>query len=73
MSDQPTVPIIEEDSRIPLFIVVLHRLARLGRGTRYAPYTRRFVQFDIDPIIASKWVELKDVDRVTLIYKDPTL
>lgn len=61
---------------IPLFIVVLHRLARLLKADKYAGFQNRFVLFKFDNEerwkLAEKWVGLHEVDQVTIIY-DPTI
>lgn len=57
-------------SHTPLYVVALHRIARLGRADIYAGQRNRFVQIAITPELEEKWKMLENVERVTLIYKD---
>lgn len=69
MSGEGETTLIERIGSLPLFVVALHRLARLGKGTLYAP-SKRFVKFAITDELASKWVPLRDAASVILIYRD---
>jgi hypothetical protein len=60
--------ITETVTRVPLYIIALHRLTRLGKASIYTP-TKRFVQFNITYPLSAKMVGLADADRVTLIYR----
>ena len=54
----------------PAHIVVLHRLARLGKSNREAKTeTMRAYQFEVTPRMADVWPELRSVERVTLLYR----
>lgn len=55
---------------VPLYIVALNRLARLGKASLYTK-SKRFVMFNITHPLMAKFVGLRDVERVYLIYKDP--
>lgn len=58
-------------TQIPLFIVQLHRLTRLGRGSFYSPL-KTLVSFDLSTpegaTLKEKFPPLRDAERVTLIY-----
>jgi hypothetical protein len=55
---------------IPPFMVALHRLAVMGKATLYAPGTGRFCKFENLGLMAAKWVPLRDVETVTIIYRE---
>ena len=58
-------------SNLPIYMVILHRLARQGHADRYSQ-TKRFLQFDADrhSLIFNKWMGLANAERVTIIYVD---
>ena len=62
----------ESVTEIPLAIIVLHKLARLGMADRYAPGSKRFLQFDAEKhqVVFNKWDQLKQAERVTIIYRE---
>lgn len=57
-----------------LYIVALHRLARLGQATTYGGNHNRLVEFNLETKegeqIKEKWPPLRDATRVWLIYRD---
>lgn len=75
----PTPPpreVIRENTTLrPLYVAALHRLARFGKATTYAP-SGRFVQFRLDTgdreltSMERKWHALNDAVSVILIYSD---
>jgi hypothetical protein len=74
IGDPPPAAIVElEVPRLPAYMVALHRLARLGKATRYSK-SKRLLQFDLDTMgpFAAKWSpDLNDIVRISIIYRDP--
>jgi hypothetical protein len=54
----------------PNYIIVLHRLARLGLADRYVP-RMSVCQFDMEERskLMEKWPDFDNVSRVTLLYR----
>ena len=54
---------------VPLYIVALHRLARLGKASRYAFTNNRAAVFELDGnLLQKKWVDLQDAERISILY-----
>ena len=56
-------------TRLPLYVVALHRFARLGKASFYSP-TKRYVRFTIDDVLAEKWPGVRNFELVSIIYSD---
>lgn len=61
-------------AQIPPYVVVIHRLVRLGKATFYSP-SKRFIQVDFKTHEGARklqdtWVNLADVDTFTIIYRE---
>lgn len=56
-----------EVTSIPLEVIFLHRLARIGQASSYSP-NKFYVSFDIDAVQVAKWPEFTDAVRVSLMY-----
>jgi len=68
--DQRTIPTIILPT-LPLYMVALHKMARLGKANVYSQ-SKRLLQFDMSyhSGFLAKWPELANVARITLIYND---
>lgn len=57
---------------VPLYVLALHNIAKIGKASEYFGQMWKFAAFDLTSpeheVLQTSFTGLRDVDRITLIY-----